>query len=89
MTDGKRKTLSAEFADDVDEDPRIHVAQLVHRTRVEARLAQEELARRAETSQAVISAIEHAVQAPGGVMLERIAPALGGHLRIELSTDSR
>lgn len=67
-----------------EEDPRRYVADMVYRARAAARISQDELARRAGTSQAVISAIENAVQVPGGVMLARIATALGGALRIDV-----
>jgi len=39
----------------------------------------------AGTRQAVISAIENGAQAPGGVMLARIAHALGGTLEIRIA----
>ena len=45
----------------------------------------DELARRAGTRQSVISAIENGAQAPGGIMLARIAHALGGTLSIHIA----
>lgn len=61
---------------------RLQLAELVYNARTAAGLSQTELARRAGTRQAVISAIENGAQAPGGVMLARIAHALGGTLQI-------
>lgn len=67
----------------VEAEARLQLAELVYDARHAAGLSQTELARRAGTRQAVISAIETGAQAPGGVMLERIARALGGRLRID------
>jgi ribosome-binding protein aMBF1 (putative translation factor) len=66
----------------VEAEARLQLAELVYGARTAAGLSQTELARRAGTRQAVISAIENGAQAPGGIMLARIAHALGGHLRI-------
>ena len=69
----------------IEAESRLQLAELVYNARTTAGLSQTELARRAGTRQAVISAIENGAQAPGGVMLERIARALGGVLRIEIA----
>ena len=69
----------------IEAESRLQLAELVYNARTAAGLSQTELARRAGTRQAVISAIENGAQAPGGVMLERIARALGGVLRIEIA----
>ncbi|MCL2455717.1 MAG: helix-turn-helix domain-containing protein [Micrococcales bacterium] len=66
----------------VEAEARMDLADLVYNARTGAGLSQAELARRAGTSQSVISAIENGAQAPGGVMLARIAHALGGTLVI-------
>lgn len=79
-----RQVDAAPATSAADADPRRYVADMVYRARSAARISQDELARRAGTSQAVISAIENAVQVPGGVMLARIASALGGTLRIHV-----
>lgn len=63
-------------------DARLALAELVYDARRAAGMTQTELARRAGTRQAVISAIENGAQAPGGIMLARIARALGGTLQI-------
>jgi len=77
------KAQRAEYdAAAVEADARMDLADLVYNARTEAGLSQTELARRAGTSQAVISAIENGAQAPGGIMLSRIARALGGTLSI-------
>lgn len=67
----------------LEAEARLQLAELVYAARTAAGLSQTELARRAGTRQAVISAIENGAQAPGGVMLARIAHALGGTLRID------
>lgn len=66
----------------VEAEARLQLAELVYDARVAAGLSQTELARLAGTRQSVISAIENGAQAPGGVMLARIARALGGTLCI-------
>lgn len=89
MTDARKTWRSATQTVESDDDPRLYVAALVYKSRAAAQISQEELARRAGTSQAVISAIENAVQVPGGIMLERIARALGGRLRMDLAPESQ
>lgn len=69
----------------IEAESRLQLAELVFNARTAVGLSQTELARRAGTRQAVISAIENGAQAPGGIMLERIARALGGTLRIEIA----
>lgn len=66
----------------IEAEARLQLAEMVYNARTAAGLSQTELARRAGTRQTVISAIENGAQAPGGVMLSRIAHALGGTLRI-------
>lgn len=66
----------------IEAEARLRLAELVYNARTNAGLSQTELARRAGTRQAVISAIENGAQAPGGVMLARIAHAIGGTLTI-------
>ncbi|MDR2703573.1 MAG: helix-turn-helix domain-containing protein [Cellulomonadaceae bacterium] len=64
---------------------RMELAQIVYDARQAAGITQAELSRRAGTRQGVISAIETGTQAPGGVMLMKIAEALGGQLQIDLN----
>ncbi len=66
----------------IEAEARLQLAELVYDARTAAGLSQTELARRAGTRQSVISAIENGAQAPGGVMLARIARAVGGTLSI-------
>lgn len=73
----------------IEAEARLQLAELVYQARTGAGLSQTELARRAGTRQAVISAIENGAQAPGGVMLARIAHALGGNLRIDTASASK
>lgn len=67
----------------IDAEARLQLAELVYDARTAAGISQSELARRAGTRQSVISAIENGAQTPDGVMLARIAHALGGTLRID------
>ena len=69
----------------IETEARLQLAELVYNARAAAGISQTELARRAGTRQSVISAIENGVQAPGGVMLARIAHALGGTLGIHVA----
>jgi len=69
----------------IEAEARLELAELVYNARTGVGLTQVQLAERAGTTQAVISAIENGAQAPGGIMLERIARALGGTLRIDLA----
>lgn len=69
----------------IEAEARLQLAELVYNARTDAGLSQTELARRAGTRQSVISAIENGAQAPGGVMLARIAHALGGTLGIHIA----
>lgn len=69
----------------IEAEARLELAELVYNARTGAGFTQVQLAERAGTTQAVISAIENGAQAPGGIMLERIARALGGTLRIDLA----
>jgi DNA-binding XRE family transcriptional regulator len=66
------------YAASFEAEARLKLAEIVHTARTADGLSQTKLARRAGTRQAVISAIESGVQAPGGVMLVRIAHAVGG-----------
>ncbi|WP_029067970.1 helix-turn-helix domain-containing protein [Jonesia quinghaiensis] len=70
----------------IEAEARLQLAELVYDARIDAGLSQTELAQRAGTRQTVISAIENGAQAPGWVMLSRIAHAVGGKLSIDKAT---
>ncbi|MHB8507339.1 MAG: helix-turn-helix transcriptional regulator [Candidatus Dormibacteria bacterium] len=59
-------------------------AALIRDARVRAGLTQRELARRAGTSQAVVSAYENEQREPGYTRLETLIAAAGFELRVEL-----
>lgn len=82
MTEAERSEYDAAA---IEVEARLQLAELVYNARIAAGLSQTELARRAGTRQSVISAIENGAQAPGGVMLTRIAHALGGTLGIHVA----
>ena len=69
----------------IEAEARLQLAELVYHARTAAGISQTELARRAGTRQSVIFAIENGAQAPGGIMLARIAHALGGTLSIHVA----
>jgi len=75
MTEAERTEYDAAA---IEAEARLQLAELVYHARTAAGISQTELARRAGTRQSVISAIENGAQAPGGIMLARIAHALGG-----------
>lgn len=79
MTDAERAEYEAAV---VESDARLQLAELVYNARVAAGLSQTKLAQLAGTRQSAISAIENGTQAPGGIMLTRIARAVGGTLTI-------
>jgi len=82
MTETERAEYDAAA---IEAEARLQLAELVYHARTAAGISQTELARRAGTRQSVISAIENGAQAPGGIMLARIAHALGGTLSIHIA----
>ncbi|RJF41423.1 XRE family transcriptional regulator [Actinomyces sp. 2119] len=80
MTKAERSEYDAAA---IEAEARLQLAELVYNARTAAGLSQTGLAQQAGTRQSVISAIENGAQAPGGVMLARIAHALGGTLTIQ------
>ena len=82
MTETERAEYDAAA---IEAEARLQLAELVYHARAAAGISQTELARRAGTRQSVISAIENGAQAPGGIMLARIAHALGGTLTIHIA----
>lgn len=82
MTEAERAEYDATA---IEAEVRLQLAELVYDARTAAGISQTEPAQRAGTRQSVISAIENGAQAPGGVMLARIAHALGGTLSIHVA----
>lgn len=77
MSDKERAEYDAGL---IEAEARLQLAELVYDARTTAGLSQTELAARAGTRQGVISAIENGAQVPSGIMLARIANALGKHV---------
>lgn len=77
MSDKERAEYDAGL---IENEARLQLAELVYDARTTAGLSQTELAARAGTRQGVISAIENGAQVPSGIMLARIANALGKHV---------
>lgn len=63
----------------------MHAAALLRHARVRRGLSQAELARRAGTSQPVISAYEHGRRDPGTATLRRLVGATGEQLELRLA----
>lgn len=82
MTETERAEYDAAA---IEAEARLQLAELVYHARAAAGISQTELARHAGTRQSVISAIENGAQTPGGIMLARIAHALGGTLTIHVA----
>ena len=82
MTETERAEYDAAA---IEAEARLQLAELVYHARTAAGISQTELARRAGTRQSVISATENGAQTPGGIMLARIAHALGGTLTIHVA----
>ena len=82
MTETERAEYDAAA---IEAEVRLQLTELVYHARTAAGISQTELARRAGTRQSVISAIENGAQTPGGIMLARIAHALGGTLTIHVA----
>ena len=82
MTETERAEYDAAA---IEAEVRLQLTELVYHARAAAGISQTELARRAGTRQSVISAIENGAQTPGGIMLARIAHALGGTLTIHVA----
>ena len=82
MTETERAKYDAAA---IEAEARLQLAELVYHARAAAGISQTELARHAGTRQSVISAIENGAQTPGGIMLARIAHALGGTLTIHVA----
>jgi ribosome-binding protein aMBF1 (putative translation factor) len=85
MTPDERARFDAA---EVEEEARLQLAEMVYAARTRAGLTQAELARRMNTKQSVISAIENGGQVPSFSMLSRVAHALNLHLNIELAAAS-
>ncbi|MDQ6746689.1 MAG: helix-turn-helix domain-containing protein [Candidatus Dormibacteraeota bacterium] len=64
-------------------------ADLLRDARRRAGISQRELARRAGTSQAVISAYENALREPGVTQLQKVISAAGFDLRLTLAATPR
>ena len=65
-------------------EPEFQIARQIIAARIKQRISQEELARRAETGQAVISRLEGMNAKPSPSLLERIARALNTKISITI-----
>lgn len=81
MTPGERATYDTAAA---EAELTLDLAEMAYDARQAARISQTELARRMNTTQAVISQIEGGGQVPTVAMLARIARATGQSIQINL-----
>jgi len=66
-------------------EPQYQVTRELIRVRIEGKISQRELARKAKTTQAVLSRIENMTVSPSVGLLQRIAQALGKNLEIKFT----
>lgn len=66
-------------------EPQYQVTRELIRARIEGNISQRELAKKAKTTQAVLSRIENMTVSPSIGLLQRIAQALGKNLEVKFT----
>jgi len=66
-------------------EPEYQVLAAIIKTRIEKKLSQRELAKKAKTTQAVLSRIENMTVSPSIQLVQRIAEAMGKKLEIKFT----
>ncbi|KKU03713.1 MAG: Toxin-antitoxin system, antitoxin component, Xre family [Candidatus Woesebacteria bacterium GW2011_GWE1_45_18] len=66
-------------------EPQYQVTRELIRARIEGKISQRELAKKAKTTQAVLSRIENMTVSPSIGLLQRIAQALGKSLEVKFT----
>ena len=66
-------------------EPQYQITRELIRTRIEGKISQRELAKKAKTTQAVLSRIENMTVSPSIGLLQRIAQALGKSLEVKFT----
>lgn len=66
-------------------EPHYQLMSAIIRARIEKKLSQQQLAKKAKTTQAVISRIQNATVSPTLDLIQRIAEAMGKKLEIRFS----
>lgn len=66
-------------------EPQYQVTRELIKARIERKISQRELARKAKTTQAVLSRIENMSVSPSIGLLQKIASALGKNLKIKFT----
>ena len=66
-------------------EPQYQVTRELIKARIEGKISQRELARKAKTTQAVLSRIENMTVSPSIGLLQKIASALGKNLEIKFT----
>lgn len=82
----KEQLKSPKFKSEWDRlEPQYQVTRELIRARIEGKVSQRELARKAKTTQAVLSRIENMTVSPSIGLLQRIAHALGKNLEVRFN----
>jgi predicted transcriptional regulator len=82
----KEQLKSPKFKKEWDRlEPQYQVTRELIKVRIEGKVSQRELARRAKTTQAVLSRIENMTVNPSIGLLQRIAHALGKNLEVRFN----
>jgi len=80
----KEQLKDPKFKNEWDKSEAAHqVTRELIRVRIEGKISQRELARKAKTTQAVLSRIENMTVSPSIGLLQKIASALGKNLEIK------
>jgi len=66
-----------------DSQPEFEIAKAIIRARIENKITQKELAKRMNTTQSVISRLEHGRTSPSIALLKKVATALNVTLQIQ------
>ena len=82
----KRQLKKPKFKKEWDKlQPQFEITRELIKARVEKKMSQREIARRAKTTQAVLSRIENMTVSPSIGLLQRIASALGKNLEVRFT----
>ncbi|KKP47504.1 MAG: Toxin-antitoxin system, antitoxin component, Xre family [Candidatus Woesebacteria bacterium GW2011_GWA1_33_30] len=82
----KKQLKNKEFRKEWEKsEPHYQLTSAIIKARIENKLTQKELARKAKTTQAVISRIQNATVSPTIDLLQRIAEGLGKKLEIKFA----
>ena len=82
----KRRLKDPAFKREWDKlEPQYQITRELIRARIEGKISQRELAKKAKTTQAVLSRIENMTVSPSIGLLQKIAHALGKNLEVKFT----